>query len=102
MLTRLMAGALICAPAAWAPITPAAAQGSVVADFRVALEPYGAWRHHPGFGNVWVPANLATGWRPYTVGHWVYSDEYGWYWVEAPQEADWDGSPSITGIGIVT
>ena len=19
-------------------------------------------------------------WRPYTVGHWVYTDEYGWYW----------------------
>jgi hypothetical protein len=72
-------------------VTPAQAQASVSvgADFRVALEPYGAWRHHRRFGNVWVPASRARDWRPYTVGHWVYTDDYGWYWVADDQEADW-------------
>jgi hypothetical protein len=72
-------------------VTPAHAQvgASVGADFRVALEPYGAWRHHRRFGDVWVPANRSRDWRPYTVGHWVYTDDYGWYWVTDDQEADW-------------
>jgi hypothetical protein len=72
-------------------VTPVQAQASVSvgADFRVALEPYGAWRHHRRFGEVWVPASRARDWRPYTVGHWVYTDAYGWYWVADDQEADW-------------
>src|SRR5258705_798545 len=45
--------------------------------------------HHRRFGDVWVPANRPRGWRPYTVGHWVYTDDYGWYWVTDDQEADW-------------
>jgi len=72
------------------PAHPQASAGvSVGADFHVALEPYGAWRHHRRFGDVWVPANRARDWRPYTVGHWVYTDDYGWYWVTDDQEADW-------------
>ena len=72
-------------------MTPAHAQASVSvgADFRVALEPYGGWRHHRRFGDVWVPASRQRDWRPYTVGHWVYTDDYGWYWVTDDQEADW-------------
>jgi hypothetical protein len=72
-------------------VTPAQAQAnvSVGADFRVALEPYGGWRHHRRFGDVWVPASRSRDWRPYTVGHWVYTDDYGWYWVADDQEADW-------------
>ncbi len=72
-------------------VTPAHAQASVsvTADFRIALEPYGGWRHHRRFGDVWVPANRARDWRPYTVGHWVYTNDYGWYWVTDDQEADW-------------
>ncbi len=72
-------------------VTPAHAQVSVSvgADFRVALEPYGGWRHHRRFGDVWAPASRARDWRPYTVGHWVYTDDYGWYWVADDREADW-------------
>jgi hypothetical protein len=74
-------------------VTPAHAQASagvsVEADFHLALEPFGAWRHHRRFGDVWVPANRARDWRPYTAGHWVYTDDYGWYWVADDQEADW-------------
>jgi hypothetical protein len=91
LLMGIAAAALVSAPAGWGPVTSAAAQtrASVVADFRLALGPYGSWRHHAKFGDVWVPANRSRNWRPYTVGHWVYSDDYGWYWVEDTQEADW-------------
>jgi hypothetical protein len=60
---------------------PAAAQQSIDVDyFYDALDPYGEWVWHPRFGYVWLPGNVRDDWRPYTVGHWVYTDEYGWYW----------------------
>jgi hypothetical protein len=85
----------------WAPIslasalssvlfsTPAAAQvESVGVEFRTALEPYGTFRRVARWGEVWVP-NVATDWRPYTIGRWVYSDDFGWYWVSDAPEAPW-------------
>ncbi len=95
-IAALATGAVLCAllvaPAIiTASITPAAAQtrGAVSADFRVSLEPYGAWHSHKRWGAVWTPARIASDWRPYTVGHWVYSDDYGWYWVSDNAEANW-------------
>ncbi len=46
------------------------------------LEPYGAWRETNDYGYVWQPrqAEQSRGWRPYTDGHWVYTDA-GWTWV---------------------
>ena len=75
---------LVAVPGGWDGIGPAAAQQrvSVAADFRGALAPYGAWHHNRRFGEVWVPASRRLNWRPYTVGHWVYTETYGWYWVE--------------------
>jgi hypothetical protein len=29
---------------------------------------------------VFVP-QVERGWRPYVRGHWVWTDEYGWYWA---------------------
>jgi len=85
----VIAGAFAASPA-HPLITPAVAQAaSVSADFRVALEPFGVWRHHGRFGDVWVPANRARDWRPYTAGHWIYTDDYGWYWVANDQEVEW-------------
>ncbi len=43
----------------------------------------------PRFGDVWVPTGLSPDWRPYEYGHWVYTDEWGWYWVSDDQEEDW-------------
>src|SRR6266436_6774266 len=61
---------------------PAAAQTvSLSVEFRTALEPYGSFRRIARWGDVWVPAHVSREWRPYTVGHWVYSDDHGWYWV---------------------
>ena len=70
-----------------AALTPAHAQ--VLAEFQSALEPYGSWQPHPRFGEVWVPYDLPPGWRPYTYGRWVYTEEWGWYWVSDEEEADW-------------
>jgi hypothetical protein len=68
-------------------LTPAAAQNSL--EFRYALSPFGVWRHHPRFGEVWLPRGVPRDWRPYEFGHWVYTDEWGWYWVSDEGEADW-------------
>ncbi len=44
------------------------------------LEPYGLWVSYRPYGYVWIPGNVGYNWRPYTRGHWVWSD-YGWTWV---------------------
>ncbi|HVT19455.1 MAG TPA: DUF6600 domain-containing protein [Thermoanaerobaculia bacterium] len=55
--------------------------GSVGIDFFYNhLAPYGRWVERPSYGWVWAPARVRYGWRPYTVGRWVYTD-YGWTWV---------------------
>jgi hypothetical protein len=55
-------------------------QGPVaVADFYQPLAPYGDWVQSPTYGWVWVPRDVGPGWRPYTEGHWVYTDA-GWAW----------------------
>jgi hypothetical protein len=82
----------VIAVLSWIPMSlavevrPAAAQVSV--EFRTALEPYGSFQRVAHWGEVWVP-NVAPHWRPYTVGRWVYSADYGWYWVSEAPEAPW-------------
>jgi hypothetical protein len=73
------------------PAIPAAAQERVEisAEFRTALEPYGSFRRHDRWGEVWVPGNRERDWRPYTVGKWIYSEDYGWFWQAADEEAVW-------------
>lgn len=87
----LLAHAVIAVGALSIPLlggsTPASAQ--ISDDAQVALEQYGAWRPHPRFGEVWVPAGVPPDWRPYQYGHWVYTEEWGWYWVSDDAEADW-------------
>jgi len=71
-------------------VTPAAAQGaSVSVEFRTALEPYGSFQRVARWGEVWVPRDVPRQWRPYTVGRWVNSEDYGWYWVSDQAEAPW-------------
>ena len=38
---------------------------------------------------MWIPANRPRDWRPYTDGHWGYTEEWGWYWISADDEQDW-------------
>ncbi len=91
-LLGLLAGLALAVAGVSVPVfvgalTPAYAQ--VSGEFQEALEQYGEWRRHPRFGDVWVPTGLARDWRPYEVGHWVYTEEWGWYWVSDDQEGDW-------------
>ena len=60
---------------------PAMAQGNFAIDqFYDELAPYGEWVYHPRHHYVWLPRAVDQGWRPYTVGHWLSTEKYGWYW----------------------
>jgi hypothetical protein len=56
------------------------ATGMTVGYFYEYLTPYGTWIHHPEYGYVWVPQSMGYRWRPYTHGHWIWSN-YGWTWI---------------------
>ena len=70
--------------------TPEGAEGGVavsagggtvdVSLFYSSLAPYGRWVEVPQYGRCFIPAGVGPGWRPYTLGHWEYTD-YGWTWV---------------------
>src|SRR5882724_1601742 len=49
-------------------------------DFYDPLAASGAWVDVRPYGQCWHPARVEAGWRPYTVGHWEWTD-VGWYWV---------------------
>lgn len=86
---RLLASAAVAALLAVTPmiagsLSPAAAQQTRVAaaaEFRTALEPFGRFRQHARWGEVWVPSRVAQDWRPYKLGRWRYTDDWGWYWA---------------------
>ena len=46
------------------------------------LDDYGRWQYVAGYGNVWMPAGVASDWAPYRDGHWVWVEPWGWTWVE--------------------
>ena len=49
--------------------------------FYTQLDRYGDWRETSDYGYVWQPRQAQSRtWRPYTDGHWVYTDA-GWTWV---------------------
>jgi hypothetical protein len=49
--------------------------------FYTQLDQYGDWRETSNYGYVWQPRQAQSRtWRPYTDGHWVYTDA-GWTWV---------------------
>jgi hypothetical protein len=52
------------------------------------LSPYGEWVEDSNYGYVWSPYGIDAEWRPYTHGHWVYTDDDGWLWV-ADEEWGW-------------
>lgn len=62
-----------------APAAPADPAVAGVEYFHDQLAPYGQWVERDGYGVVWVP-QVQAGWRPYTTGHWLYTDQ-GWAWV---------------------
>jgi hypothetical protein len=68
-------------PSALAPAAQAGVNISVSFNtFYDRLGPYGDWTYFRGV-YVFVPGDMGPGWRPYTIGHWVFTDEYGWMWI---------------------
>jgi len=50
--------------------------------FYADLAPYGEWIELDPGVYAWHPSIVDLMWRPYTRGHWVWS-EYGWFWISA-------------------
>jgi len=50
------------------------------ADFYAPLATHGTWVEVGTYGRCWRPAGIAVEWRPYSYGHWVFTD-CGWYWA---------------------
>jgi hypothetical protein len=70
-------------PAAASAAPPGGSPNASYQSFYDALAPYGSWVQIPNYdGYLWQPAATVQNpfWRPYTLGHWVYTDE-GWTWV---------------------
>jgi hypothetical protein len=54
------------------------------------LDDYGTWSTAEGYGNVWVPTQVASDWAPYREGHWAWIEPWGWTWVD---NAPWGFAP---------
>lgn len=50
--------------------------------FYSELDPYGEWILVDHDLYAWRPLGIARGWRPYTVGRWMWT-RYGWTWMSA-------------------
>ena len=53
---------------------------SDVTYFQDDLQPYGDWVVTADFGRCFHPRGISADWRPYSEGHWVYTDD-GWLWA---------------------
>ncbi|TIL94076.1 MAG: hypothetical protein E5Y65_03545 [Mesorhizobium sp.] len=51
-----------------------------ISTFYDKLSSHGDWVSYRG-ATVFVPVDVADDWRPYTLGHWVYTEQHGWLWV---------------------
>ena len=61
----------------WA--TPSGQPAVRTSSFYQPLANYGDWAE-VGDQYVWVPHDVDHDWRPYTRGHWAYTDD-GWFWA---------------------
>jgi hypothetical protein len=86
-ITTVVCGTASNSVAALAPPTGVATNVDV-GFFYDRLTPYGDWWEHPRWGWVWSPRDVAVGWRPYTLGRWIYTDDYGWLW-ESDEDWGW-------------
>lgn len=88
LLSLLFSMALVMACSAYGPYEqgPGGAGPQVAIGGRVDigffydyLAPWGSWVNYSPWGYVWCPAGLGFGWRPYTYGEWIWTDD-GWFW----------------------
>src|SRR5690606_458351 len=52
-----------------------------ISVFFDGLREHGSWVSHPRHRYVWVPTVVDAGWRPYSNGHWAYTERFGWFFV---------------------
>ncbi len=77
--------ALVVACSAYAPYeegpgAQVAVGGNIdIGFFYDYLSPWGSWVDFSPWGYVWCPAGLGFGWRPYSYGDWLWTDD-GWFW----------------------
>lgn len=82
----VLSAGLLAAP--WTGVFNAAARTEVnvevninsAHDFYEPLGRYGEWVEVENYGRCWYPAYVASDWRPYADGYWLWTDG-GWYWV---------------------
>ena len=46
------------------------------------LDSYGSWINEPGYGALWMPTHVSSGWVPYREGHWAWVAPWGWTWID--------------------
>ena len=90
-VVAMLTGAVLACGAVSTPIvigalTPAAAQ--ISEDAQIALEQYGSWRRIHASAKPGASRG-ATRLASIEYGQWVYTDEWGWYWVSDDVEANW-------------
>lgn len=72
---------VFCTPRAIADLEVSAGISiNATADFYDPLSPYGEWVTVGSYGRCWRPASVEVDWRPYSAGHWEWTDA-GWFWV---------------------
>jgi hypothetical protein len=49
--------------------------------FYSSLAAHGEWIEMESGNRIWHPFRIPHQWRPYLVGRWIWTDEYGWYWM---------------------
>jgi hypothetical protein len=49
--------------------------------FYSSLSSHGEWIDVESGFRVWRPFHIHHQWRPYLLGRWVWTDDYGWYWM---------------------
>ena len=92
-MKRVIAGLMFLAwIAAGAGVTAARAQSGMsgypdapggqvsIGYFYDNLSDDGEWFQDSRYGWCWTPYDLTAEWRPYSLGHWEYTD-YGWSWA---------------------
>ncbi|HWY51144.1 MAG TPA: DUF6600 domain-containing protein [Chthoniobacterales bacterium] len=54
-----------------------------------SLKKHGRWIEVKKYGRCWQPTDAPPDWRPYSRGHFGYSDDGGYVWISDASENEW-------------
>jgi hypothetical protein len=81
-ILSFFSAACVLSPKSSASPIPAMPDGGMhFGYFYSSLAPYGEWIEVESGNRVWHPYRVPYQWRPYLVGRWVWTDDYGGYWM---------------------